>query len=56
MNIVGCDVVEVYPAYDPAQITAFLAANVAYELLSLIATRRREGLAHDTGREPSVRS
>src|ERR687898_1729103 len=25
MNLGGCDVVEVYPAYDPAQITAFLA-------------------------------
>jgi agmatinase len=54
MNIVGCDVVEVYPAYDPAQITAFLAANVAYELLSLIAARKKEGLAHSAGREPSV--
>jgi agmatinase len=55
MNIVGCDVVEVYPAYDPAQITAFLAANVAYELLSLIAARRRDKPAHGVGREPSVR-
>ena len=55
MNIVGCDVVEVYPAYDPAQITAFLAANVAYELLSLIAARKKEGLTHSAGREPSVR-
>jgi arginase family enzyme len=42
MNIARCDVVEFYPAYDPAQITAFLAANVAYELLSLIAARRRD--------------
>jgi agmatinase len=41
MNIVGCDVVEVCPAYDSAQITAFLAATVAYELLSLIAARRQ---------------
>src|SRR5215213_7034025 len=55
MNIGGCDVVEVYPAYDPAQITAFLAANVAYELLSLIAARRREEPARGFGREPSVR-
>jgi agmatinase len=55
VDIVGCDVVEVYPAYDPAQITAFLAANVAYELLSLIAARRREEPAHGAGREPSVR-
>jgi hypothetical protein len=45
----------VYPAYDQAQITAFLAANVAYELLSLIAACKKEGLAHGTGREASVR-
>ena len=55
MNIVGCDVVEVYPAYDPAQITAFLSANIAYELLSLIAARRRKEPAHGVGSEPSVR-
>ena len=42
-------------AYVPAQITAFLAANVAYELLGLIAARRREEPAHGVGREPSVR-
>jgi agmatinase len=41
LDIVGCDVVEVYPAYDPAQITALLAANVAHEFLSLIAVRRK---------------
>jgi agmatinase len=40
LNIVGCDVVEVYPQYDPAQVTALLAANAAYELLSLIAGLR----------------
>jgi agmatinase len=55
LDLVGCDVVEVYPAYDPAYITAFLAANVAYEMLSLIAARRREEPAHGAGREPSVR-
>jgi len=55
LDLVGCDVVEVYPTYDPAHITAFLAANVAYELLSLIAARRREKPAHGAGREPSVR-
>ncbi|MDQ4127171.1 MAG: agmatinase [Actinomycetota bacterium] len=41
LDIVGCDVVEVYPTYDPAQITALLAANVAHEFLSLIALNRR---------------
>src|SRR5215218_3398930 len=55
LDLVGCDVVEVYSTYDPAHITAFLAANVAYELLSLIAARRREKPAHGAGREPSVR-
>jgi agmatinase len=43
LDLVGCDVVEVYPAYDPAQITALLAANVAHEFLSLIAARRKNG-------------
>ena len=43
IDLVGCDVVEVYPAYDPAQITALLAANVAHEFLSLIALRRKNG-------------
>src|ERR687889_1124594 len=38
IGIVGCDVVEVYPSYDgPGQVTSLLAANVAYELLSLVA-------------------
>jgi agmatinase len=37
----GYDVVEVAPAYDgPAQTTAMLAANVAYELLALTAIAR----------------
>lgn len=42
LNVVGCDVVEVYPAYDPAQITALLAANVAHEMLTLIALQKRD--------------
>jgi agmatinase len=41
LEIVGCDVVEVYPAYDHAQITALLAANVAHEFLSLLALGRK---------------
>jgi agmatinase len=41
LRLVGCDVVEVYPAYDPAQITALMAASVAHEFLSLIAVRRK---------------
>jgi agmatinase len=36
VNLVGCDVVEVAPAYDgPGQQTALAAANVVFELLAL---------------------
>jgi arginase family enzyme len=35
-------VVEVYPAYDNAQITALLAANVAHDFLSLLALAGQE--------------
>jgi agmatinase len=37
LSIVGGDVVEVSPAYDHAEITSIAAANVAYELLTLMA-------------------
>jgi agmatinase len=40
IDFIGFDVVEVIPAYDPAYQTAFLAANLAYEMLSLVAVRR----------------
>lgn len=44
LEIVGCDVVEVYPQYDgPGQVTSLLAANVAFEFLSQIAGRRKTG-------------
>jgi agmatinase len=36
----GFDCVEVAPPYDPAGITAFLAANACFEMLSLLALRR----------------
>lgn len=39
-NFVAFDIVEVLPAYDPTQITAFLAANVAYEMLTLVAAAK----------------
>jgi agmatinase len=42
MEFVGFDVVEVSPPYDgPAQTTAMLAANVAFELLALTALAGR---------------
>jgi agmatinase len=50
IDVVGCDVVEVYPQYDgPGQITSLLAANVAFEFLGLVAggrdTREQEAAA-----------
>jgi agmatinase len=39
LDIVGMDVVEVAPAYDHAEITAFAAASVAQELLAAHASR-----------------
>ena len=37
LHLVGADIVEVAPAYDHAEITSIAAANVAYELLSVMA-------------------
>jgi agmatinase len=39
LDLVGADVVEVSPAYDHAEITGVAAANLAYELISLLARR-----------------
>jgi agmatinase len=39
LNLVGADIVEVSPAYDHAEITGVAAANLAYELVSLLARR-----------------
>ncbi|HSK16241.1 MAG TPA: agmatinase [Gaiellaceae bacterium] len=36
----GFDCVEVSPPYDPAGVTAFVAANACFEMLSLLAIRR----------------
>jgi len=40
IHFVGADVVEVSPPFDPSGGTAFVAANVAFEILSLLATAR----------------
>jgi agmatinase len=37
LNLVGADIVEVAPSYDHAELTGIAAANVGYELLSLMA-------------------
>ena len=36
LNVVAADVVEVAPAYDPTSNTAFIAANVMFELLCVM--------------------
>ena len=41
LNVVAADIVEVAPAYDHAEVTAIAAANMAYELLALMAVHRR---------------
>lgn len=41
LNIVGFDLVEVNPAYDHSDITSILAANLAFEFLSLLALQKR---------------
>ena len=38
-NFVAFDIVEVLPTYDQGQITALLAANIAFEMLTLVAAR-----------------
>ena len=40
INYVGFDVVEVIPAYDVADNTSFVAANIVYEFLALLARGR----------------
>ncbi|MFZ5634614.1 MAG: agmatinase [Bacillota bacterium] len=40
----GFDVVEVLPAYDPAEITANLAANIGYEFISIIALQKKRAM------------
>lgn len=42
INFVGYDLVEVLPAYDPSQITAFLASNIIFEFISIIALQKSE--------------
>ncbi len=43
LNLAAADVVEVLPAYDPTGVTAGAGANMAWEILSLIAWKRQHG-------------
>ena len=42
LNIVGFDIVEVLPEYDPSDITALLAANIVYQFISIIAAKNKQ--------------
>lgn len=41
LNIVGFDLVEVLPAYDSGEVTAIAAANIIFEMISLLAVKNR---------------
>lgn len=43
LNFVGCDIVEVAPQYDPTEMTAFMAANIAFEFISILALKKMAG-------------
>ncbi len=42
LDVVSADIVEVAPAYDHAQLTGIAASHVGYELLSVMAMRKRK--------------
>jgi guanidinobutyrase len=45
LNIVGCDLVEVSPPYDPSGNTALVAANLLYEMLCVLPPVERHRAA-----------
>lgn len=42
LNFVAFDVVEVLPAYDSGEITAYMAANICFEFISILAVQKKE--------------
>ena len=41
LNYIGFDVVEVLPAYDHGAITSYMAANIVFEFLSILAAKKK---------------
>ncbi|MGI6128133.1 MAG: arginase family protein, partial [Planifilum sp.] len=41
LNLVGFDLVEVLPAYDSGEMTAIAASAVMYEMITLVALKKR---------------
>lgn len=48
LNLVGCDLVEVSPPYDPTGATALIAANLLYEMLCVLPKVTRLNTATTT--------
>lgn len=44
LKLIGCDVVEVLPDFDPSGITALLASNIVYEFMSLLALNKKRAI------------
>ncbi|MCI2059200.1 MAG: agmatinase [Oscillibacter sp.] len=44
LNFAGFDVVEVLPAFDSGEITAYMAANICFEFISMLAVQKKNGL------------
>lgn len=44
LNIIAMDMVEVLPTIDPAGITAYMAANIIHEVISVLACQKRDGI------------
>ncbi|MGH3683638.1 MAG: agmatinase [Pseudonocardiaceae bacterium] len=42
LDVIGADIVEVSPSYDHAELTGIAAANVAYELLSVLSLTKSD--------------
>ena len=41
LNFVGFDIVEVAPPYDSGEITSYMAANIVFEFLSMLALKKK---------------
>ncbi len=43
VNLIGMDMVEVLPTIDPSGRTAYMAANIMHEVISILALQRKNG-------------
>ncbi|MFP3723569.1 agmatinase [Priestia filamentosa] len=52
LNLVGFDLVEVLPSYDSGEITAVAASSIIYEMITLIALKKRNENLQQSGISP----